>query len=83
MIFFDDFCREKQLNALMRLYEENEQEMCEALAADLHKCRQEAIINEVELLRNDLRSLIMNLRDYAAPEYVRATYSLILKIVYS
>lgn len=62
--------REQQLNALLRLYEENEDAMCEALLKDLHKCRQEAIINEVELLRNDVRNLIMNLRSYAAIEYV-------------
>lgn len=62
--------REKQLNALLRMYEENEDAMCEALSKDLHKCRQESIINEVELLRNDVRNLIMNFRSYAAIEYV-------------
>lgn len=44
--------------------------MCNALAKDLHKSRQESIINEVEYLRNDLRGLIMNLRTYAQTEYV-------------
>lgn len=62
--------RETQLTALMRMYEENEDAMCEALAKDLHKSRQESIINEVEYLRNDLRGLLMNLRSYAEPEYV-------------
>lgn len=62
--------REKQLNALMRLYEEHETEMCNALAQDLRKSKQEAIINEVELLRNDLRNLLMNLNDYAKPDKV-------------
>lgn len=62
--------REQQLNALLRLYEENEDAMCEALAKDLHKSRQESIINEVELLRNDVRNLLLNLRSYAAVEYV-------------
>lgn len=52
------------------MYEENEDAMCEALAKDLHKSRQESIINEVELLRNDVRNLIMNFRSYAAIEYV-------------
>lgn len=52
------------------MYEENEDAMCDALAKDLHKSRQESIINEVEYLRNDLRNLIMNLRTYAQPEYV-------------
>lgn len=62
--------REKQLNALLRMYEENEDAMCDALAKDLHKSRQESIINEVELLRNDVRNLLMNFRSYAAVEYV-------------
>lgn len=58
------------MNALLRLFEENEDGMCNALAKDLHKSRQESIINEVEYLRNDVRGLIMNLRTYAATEYV-------------
>lgn len=62
--------REKQLDALLRMYVENEDAMCEALAKDLHKSRQESIINEVELLRNDVRNLLINLRSYAAIEYV-------------
>lgn len=62
--------REKQLNALLRLYEENEDAMCDALAKDLHKHRQESIINEIELLRNDVRNLIMNFRSYAQVDYV-------------
>lgn len=66
--------REKQLDALLRMYVENEDAMCEALAKDLHKCRQESIINEVELLRNDVRSLLMNLRSYAAVEYPEKTF---------
>lgn len=55
----------------MRLYDEHETEMCNALAQDLRKSRQESIINEVELLRNDLRNLLMNLNEYTKPEKVR------------
>lgn len=62
--------REQQLNALLRMYEENEDSMCEALLKDLNKCRQESIINEIELLRNDVRNLLMNFRSYAKVEYV-------------
>lgn len=61
--------RETQLKSLLRMYEEQEDAICEVLLKDLHKCRQESIINEVELLRNDLRGLIMNIRAYAKPEY--------------
>lgn len=62
--------REKQLKALLRLYKDHELEMCEALAKDLNKNRQEAIINEVEFLRNDVISLLMNFRTYAKTENV-------------
>lgn len=76
IIFFFHLGREKQLNALMRLYDEHEAEMCDALAQDLRKSKQESIINEVELLRNDLRNLLMNLNDYAKPEKVKFNYIL-------
>lgn len=59
----------------MRLYDENEDAMCKALALDLRKSRQESIICEVELLRNDLRNLIMNFRSYAQTEYVSINWS--------
>lgn len=62
--------RERQLNALLRLYKDHEREMCEALAKDLNKSRQESLLNEVELLRNDVKSLLMNFRTYAKIEYV-------------
>lgn len=52
--------------------------MCNALQKDLHKSRQESMINEIEFLRNDVRSLIMNLRSLAATEYVSISYSCML-----
>lgn len=58
------------MKALLRLYDENENAICEALAKDLNKSRTEAILNEVEVLRNDVRSLLINIRSYAATEYV-------------
>lgn len=55
---------------MLRLYKDHELEMCEALAKDLNKSRQESILNEVELLRNDVVGLLMNFRKYAATENV-------------
>lgn len=55
---------------MLRLYKDHELEMCEALAKDLNKSRQESIINEVEFLRNDVISLLMNFRSYAKTENV-------------
>lgn len=50
------------------MYDENETEMANALASDLRKHKQEAFVNEIDFLRNDLRNTLMNLRDWAAPE---------------
>lgn len=58
----------------MRLYEENEAEMCNALAADLRKSKQESMVNEVDFLKNDLRNVIMHLRQWAAPEKVSRSF---------
>lgn len=55
----------------MRMYEENEAEMCNALASDLRKSKQESMVNEIDFLKNDLRNTLMNLRSWAAPETVR------------
>ena len=64
------FFREKQLKQLMKMYDECETEMANALASDLRKHKQEAIIFEIEFLRNDLRNTLMNLRDWVKPELV-------------
>lgn len=62
--------REKQLKQLMRMYEENTTEMCDALASDLRKHKQEAIVLEVEFLKNDLRHTLMSLREWCKPDEV-------------
>ncbi|CAO1387428.1 unnamed protein product [Diamesa tonsa] len=60
--------REKQLKALLCLYEENTEEMVAVLSADLRRSRQEATILEIEFLINDLKHVINNLSDWVAPE---------------
>ncbi|KAG5668615.1 hypothetical protein PVAND_016550 [Polypedilum vanderplanki] len=59
--------RKKQLEALLRLYEENREEIINALAADLRRPRQEAIVFEIDVMTNELLGLINNLDEYAAP----------------
>lgn len=54
----------------MRMYEENTTEMCNALEADLRKHKQEAIVMEVEFLKNDLRHTLMNLHEWSKPDEV-------------
>lgn len=52
----------------MKLYEENTTEMANVLAADLKKHKQEAILLEIDFLKNDLKNTIMNLKDWVKPE---------------
>ena len=54
----------------MKLYDEHETEMCQALASDLRKHKQESIVNEVDLIKNELRMTLMHLREWTKPEYV-------------
>lgn len=74
--------RQKQLEALLRMYEENENEMVDALAKDLRRSRQEAITCEIGLMVNELRELITNLRKWAAPEKPDKSFVNILDDVY-
>lgn len=66
--------REKQLKNLLRLYEENHEQMARALAQDLRKHKQEAYLMEIDYLINDVRSTLMNLRDWAKPEKPKKTF---------
>ncbi|XP_050092003.1 aldehyde dehydrogenase family 3 member B1 isoform X3 [Anopheles aquasalis] len=60
--------RLKQLNALLRCYEENTAEMANVLAADLRKHKQEAHLLEIDFILNDLRNILFNLREWVKPE---------------
>ncbi|XP_022916522.1 aldehyde dehydrogenase, dimeric NADP-preferring-like [Onthophagus taurus] len=60
--------REKQLKSLLRMYEENEEEMLEALKQDLNKSRMEATLTEISILKMDIKEQITNLKEWAKPE---------------
>lgn len=62
--------RKQQLQNLMRLYEENTQEMLDALHEDLHKSKQEAIVTELDFIKNDLRHILYNFEEWAQPEKI-------------
>lgn len=62
--------RRRQLESLMRLYEENRDEMAAVLAADLRRPKQEAMILEVDFLINDLANTLINLDKWTAVEKV-------------
>lgn len=60
--------REKQLLALQQMYEEKETEMLQALEKDLRKSKQEAMLCEIEIMKNELKGLIHHLKEWAEPE---------------
>lgn len=60
--------RLNQLKALLRLYEENCDAIQAALAEDLHKPKNEALLAEIDYLKNDARTAIYNLASWVEPE---------------
>lgn len=58
--------RRRQLESLLRLYEENREEMAAVLAADLRRPKQEAMILEVDFLVNDLTNTLIKLDEWSA-----------------
>ena len=62
--------REKQLESLLKMYEDNANEMAEVLAQDLRRHKQEATILEIEFLINDLKNTLFNLKEWVKPDKV-------------
>lgn len=63
--------RRKQLESLLRMYEENRDLMTEVLRADLRRPKQEAVILEIDFLINDLNNTLMNFEEWASVEKVK------------
>ncbi|KAF2901862.1 hypothetical protein ILUMI_04318 [Ignelater luminosus] len=61
--------REKQLRALLRMYNENLSTIMDCLAADLHKSKQESVVLEVEVLINDLKNTLQHLKTWMKPQH--------------
>ncbi|KAK3592559.1 hypothetical protein CHS0354_000886 [Potamilus streckersoni] len=59
-----------QLNMLLKLLDENRDQLCNALKRDLNKHKFEAAVLEVDYCRNDLVHCLNNLSEWAAPEKV-------------
>lgn len=56
--------RRAQLFALLKMMEENEDELCDALNADLHRCKAENMLLEVIPVRKDICQAIKNLEQW-------------------
>ena len=54
--------RIKQLENLKRMYEENEELLCDALKRDLRKSRMEAMGTEIDFLKNDIIGCLREIR---------------------
>ncbi|XP_052841428.1 aldehyde dehydrogenase, dimeric NADP-preferring isoform X2 [Drosophila gunungcola] len=60
--------RRKQLENLLRCYEEHEQEIISALEADLRRPKQESLIVETEFMKNDIRHILFHLDEWVQSE---------------
>ncbi|XP_030368942.1 aldehyde dehydrogenase family 3 member B1 isoform X5 [Scaptodrosophila lebanonensis] len=60
--------RRKQLENLLRCYEENENEIISALDADLRRPKQESLIVETEFMKNDIKHILYHLNDWVKAE---------------
>jgi aldehyde dehydrogenase (NAD+) len=58
--------RLKQLKSLLRLYEENNDVILDALRRDMNKSKLEAYLYEVDLMKNDVRGAIRNLKSWTS-----------------
>lgn len=55
---------------MLKMLEEHELEMIAALEKDLRRPKQEALIVELDVLKNDLKNIIYNIHDWVKPERV-------------
>jgi len=62
--------RVTQLKNLLRMMEENEQLICEALYKDLRKPKQECLALEIHYVENDIRGIINNIHKWVADNHV-------------
>ncbi|XP_066153074.1 aldehyde dehydrogenase, dimeric NADP-preferring-like isoform X2 [Euwallacea fornicatus] len=74
--------RERQLRGLLKFLESHRSEIEEALFKDLKKHRQETNISEIELVANDLRYTIMNLKKWMGPQRPKKRFVNLLDDVY-
>ncbi|KAM8865858.1 aldehyde dehydrogenase family 3 member B1 isoform 2-T2 [Synchiropus picturatus] len=59
-----------QLEALLRMVEEHECDLVEALGRDLHKPRFESIVSELILVKNEAQHAINHLKKWMQPQHV-------------
>ncbi|XP_055353733.1 aldehyde dehydrogenase, dimeric NADP-preferring-like [Paramacrobiotus metropolitanus] len=70
--------RKAQLTQLLRFFDENTDTLCEALWKDLHKPRQEAILTEIEIVKNEIRKCLHDLKKWMGPHPVEKSISTLM-----
>ncbi|XP_024939530.1 aldehyde dehydrogenase, dimeric NADP-preferring isoform X3 [Cephus cinctus] len=60
--------RIKQLKQFICMLEENRAEIQAALASDLRRCKFESNVLEIDYTINDIKHMLMNIKEWAAPE---------------
>lgn len=60
--------RREQLRNLLKLLEENEDEVVQAVGKDLHKPKAEAVLAEILMVKNDIAYALNNLSEWTKPE---------------
>lgn len=74
--------RIKQLKAILKMLEENESQIVKALFEDLHKSKYETIITEINFLVNEVKYLLMHIREWVKPERPHKEFANMLDSVY-
>ncbi|KAL3274611.1 hypothetical protein HHI36_015992, partial [Cryptolaemus montrouzieri] len=61
--------RRTQLENFIKFFEDNVDDLCDAVYKDLRKPRSETILCEIDFTINEIKNLLFNLNEYASPEY--------------
>lgn len=74
--------RIKQLKNLQKLFEENQDQITDALWSDLRKNKGESILTEVGVLINDVKCMLYNIHSWSQREYVERDLANVLDTAY-
>ncbi|XP_030758702.1 aldehyde dehydrogenase, dimeric NADP-preferring-like [Sitophilus oryzae] len=74
--------RIKQLKNLHRMYTEKEKEILTAMYKDLRKSKMEAVVTELDILINDIKNTLYNIRQWHKNEYVHKDIANLLDTAY-
>ncbi|CAI9291487.1 unnamed protein product [Lactuca saligna] len=67
--------RVSQLKSLLKMVEERDKQICDALFSDLSKPEMEAFIHEIALIKNSCKVALKKLKEWMKPEKVKTTLS--------